>query len=197
VTWVETGHTPINIVLADANVLYSRVLRDYLLCAAEQNLVNVVWSQSILNDVTEHLILNLPAFTRQSATALANALDRTFPNAIVEPTPADYARLETFELPDEDDRAVIAAAIAAEADIVCTNNIKHFPLPVMEHLGLVLLTPDELFVQLINTDTERMIAAHRSAITSHHQFTDQSTIASLRRAGAPATADLMATILGF
>lgn len=45
----------IRIVLADANVLYSRVLRDYLLYAADQEIIAIAWSPEILAEVTEHL----------------------------------------------------------------------------------------------------------------------------------------------
>jgi len=38
---------PIRIVITDANVLYSRVLRDYLLYAAEYRLIAVAWSREI------------------------------------------------------------------------------------------------------------------------------------------------------
>ena len=39
--------------LTDANVLYSRVLRDYLLYAMRAHLIRVVWSQAILAEVTD------------------------------------------------------------------------------------------------------------------------------------------------
>lgn len=45
----------IRIVLADANVLYSRVLRDYLLYAADQEIIAITWSLEILAEVAEHL----------------------------------------------------------------------------------------------------------------------------------------------
>lgn len=38
----------IRVVLADANVLYSRVLRDYLLYAADQEIIAITWSPAIL-----------------------------------------------------------------------------------------------------------------------------------------------------
>lgn len=42
-----TAVRPVRIVLADANVLYSRVLRDYLLYAADGGLISVTWSAEI------------------------------------------------------------------------------------------------------------------------------------------------------
>jgi predicted nucleic acid-binding protein len=186
----------VQIVLADANVLYSRVLRDYLLYAAEQEIVNVNWSQEILDEVTSHLVGNIPGFTDESARVLVAALTDTFPDALVEPAEADYALLADVALPDEDDRHVIAAALAADAQVVCTSNVKHFPLAVMAGLGLVAMTPDELFTQLAYSHLPQMIAAHRAAIANFARATDESTITALRRAGAPKTADLMAGALG-
>ena len=53
---------PIRVVLADANVLYSRVLRDYLLYATTAELIEIRWSPAILAEVIEHLTENLPGF---------------------------------------------------------------------------------------------------------------------------------------
>ena len=38
----------------------------------------------------------------------------------------------------------MAAALAAEADVICTNNLAHFPEPVMSDLGVEVMTPDAL-----------------------------------------------------
>ena len=55
---------------------------------------------------------------------------------------------------------------AAEVDVICTNNVRDFPPAVMADLGLVLLTPDDLFVRLIDARPRRMLTAHRSAVAS-------------------------------
>lgn len=46
----------------DANVLYSRVLRDYLLYATTQGVIEIRWSAAILTEVVEHLTENLAEF---------------------------------------------------------------------------------------------------------------------------------------
>ncbi|WP_430784954.1 hypothetical protein [Actinoplanes sp. G11-F43] len=43
----------VRVVLADANILYSQVLRDYLLYAADQKIITITWSRQILAEVTE------------------------------------------------------------------------------------------------------------------------------------------------
>jgi len=75
----------IRVVLADANVLYSRVLRDYLLYAADQEIVAIAWSSEILAEVTEHLIENVEGFDQAAAQRLVGAMNRAFPYAEVEP----------------------------------------------------------------------------------------------------------------
>lgn len=186
----------VHVVLADANVLYSRVLRDYLLSAAEQEIVNVFWSRAILGDVTRHLMADRPGFDEAAAKRLVDAVTDTFPRALVEPDAAAFAQLEGIALPHENDRSVIAAAITAEAGVICTNNLKHFPATVLERFGMAAMAPDDLFAQLIVSHGDQMRAAHELTVASLAHATDASTIAALRKAGAAKTADLMAGRLG-
>ena len=188
-------NTPIPVVLVDANVLYSRVLRDYLLCAAEQELINVNWSQSILDDVSKHLMRNLPAFSVQSAEVLQTALLAAFPYALVEPGSEDYAYLENLVLPDEEDREVIASALTAQAEIICTNNIKHFPPTLLEPLGINVMTPDDLLMELIQQHQRIMMTVHSTVVASLAQATDESTVNALQRARAIKTSAHLASLL--
>jgi len=71
----------IRVVLADANVLYSRVLRDYLLYAADEEIIAVAWSPQILAEVTEHLQEKVPDFDAAAASRLVSAMNRAFPFA--------------------------------------------------------------------------------------------------------------------
>lgn len=43
---------------------------------------------------------------------------------------------------DAGDRHVLAAAVAGRADVVVTNNVRHFPRDVMDPLHIETLTPD-------------------------------------------------------
>jgi hypothetical protein len=93
--------------------------------------------------------------------------------------------------PDEDDRHVLAAAIAAEATVLCTSNVKDFPAEVMRVIGVEILTPDQLLSLLVTEYEPQMFAAHRTAVASLKGATDQSTVEALHRAGAPTTASLI------
>lgn len=103
--------------------------------------------------------------------------------------------LEDVALPDEDDRHVLAAAVAAEATVLCTSNAKDFPAEAVELIGVEVLTPDQLLSRLVTEHQSQMLAAHRTAVTSLKGATDQSTVAALRRAGAAITAGLMTHLL--
>jgi predicted nucleic acid-binding protein len=185
----------VHVVLADANVLYSRVLRDYLLYAADQEIIAIAWSTQILAEVTEHLQRNVASFDQAAGKRLVRAMNRAFPLAEVEPGAEHWRTLNDVALPDEDDRHVLAAAIAAEATVLCTSNAKDFPAEAVEPIGVEVLTPDQLLSRLVTENEPQMLAVHRTAVTSLKGATDQSTVAALRRAGAATTAGLMTHLL--
>ena len=186
----------LRVVVADANVLYSRALRDYLLYAADEDIVAVHWSPQILKDMADHLMANRPAFTEESARRLVDAMTDSFPAALVTPQVEHFQRLAGYTLPDDDDRDVMATALAIDTNIICTSNMKHFPKAVMDDLGLVAMTPDSLFVQLIDDYLPQMVSAHRCAVKYFPGATDASTVAAVRKAGARRTADLLTAVLG-
>jgi len=177
-------------------VLYSRVLRDYLLYAADQEIIAVAWSPQILAEVTEHLMENIEGFDRAAAQRLVSAMNRAFPYAEVEPSEEHWRTLSGVPLPDEDDRHVLAASLAAEATVLCTSNTKDFPADLVEALGLEVLTPDQLLSRLVVEHEPHMLTVHQTAVASLKGATDESTVAALRRAGAPMTAALIAELLG-
>lgn len=186
---------PFRVVLGDANVLYSRVLRDYLLYAMTLGVIRVHWSAEILAEVVEHLIENVDGFDGDSGKRLVTAMNSTFPYAEVTTKQEDVETVAGLAMPDEDDRHVLAAAISAEVDILCTDNIKDFPAEAMAVVGIEAMTADALLRLLMERFEEDMVAAHRMAVSRLPGATDESTMNALRRAGAPGAAELMTRAL--
>jgi len=145
--------------LVDANVLYSRVLRDYLLYSMRAKLIHVMWSKAILGEVTRRLMEKLPGFTQESADRLVRAMNTAFPYAQRDAENKDFAKLADVVLPDEDDRHVIAAAIAALVDSVCTHDVGDFPIDVMQRFGMTVVTPDDLLCDLIRRHEAHAVGA--------------------------------------
>ncbi|WP_370651775.1 PIN domain-containing protein [Frankia sp. Cj3] len=111
-----------------------------------------------------------------AAQRLVTALNRAFPFAEVEPAEEDFRALAGVWLPDEDDRHVLAAAVAAQATVLCTWNVKDFPADTAAVAGIEVLTPDELLCRLVAEYEPQMLAAHRTAVASltggHRQVDD-------------------------
>lgn len=57
-------------------------------------------------------------------------------------------------LPDPDDRHVLAAAIAGEAELTVTWNLRDFPVDRMQERGLEVVSPDDLVSRLIQEAPE-------------------------------------------
>lgn len=185
----------VRVVLVDANVLYSRVLRDYLLYAADEEVIAVAWSAAVLEETVEHLIENVAAFIAESGARLIDAMNGAFPYAEVEVAPEHVEAVASFLLPDEGDRHVLAAAIAAEATVLCTANTRDFPAAVVAALGLEVMTPDALLSALVTEFPSQMLTVHATSVERLRGATDESTIAALQRAGAPTAAALVAGLL--
>ncbi|WP_068402419.1 PIN domain-containing protein [Kribbia dieselivorans] len=185
-----------SVVLADANILYSRVLRDYFLYAMTQQLIRVMWSTEILDEVVEHLVENVASFDAGAGRRLVAAMNGAFPYSLVEVSEEAMVAAAPFRLTDDDDRHVIAAALAAEATFLCSDDRTGFPPEVMAAIGIEHVTADELLSRLISEAPGVMLKVHAMAVSQHPAATDESTVAALLRANAARTAKLMEGLLG-
>ena len=136
----------ISVVLSDANVLFSRTLRDYVLYAADEGTIEVHWSRQILAEMSRNLRENL-GLSRDSTTRLEQLMNDYIEYALVEVDPGHLAAVEAVEM-DVKDRHVLAAALSADADILLTDNTKDFPAQWMADRGIELLTPGQLLIRL-------------------------------------------------
>ncbi len=184
----------IQVVLTDANILYSRVLRDYLVYAAADGLIRLRWSDTILDEMARSLVnrLGMPA---DQAGRLGQALNRFLPDASVIPTEADYSAFADLFMPDEDDRHVVAAAVAARADALCTWNMKDFPPPVMERVRVRLRSPDDVLSELLTVTPRSMRAVHERILLARGGISSDRVLDALRRAGAVDSETRLRTLL--
>lgn len=115
------------IVLYDACVLYPAPVRDLLLWAALEPppLFRPCWSETIHDEWIRNLHARDPIkYPLERLQHTAKTMNAAIPDSLVK----DFEDLiPSLDLPDLNDRHVLAAAIKAGAQVIVTNNLKDFP----------------------------------------------------------------------
>lgn len=123
---------------------------------ATARLYRARWSAQIHQEWIRNLLANRPDLTRQNLENTRDLMDKWVPDALV----SGYEGLiETLQLPDADDRHVLAAAIAGQADVLVTCNLRDFPKSALDPHGIVAQHPDEFIHELMDEDEDRVCLA--------------------------------------
>ncbi|HWE62229.1 MAG TPA: PIN domain-containing protein [Chloroflexota bacterium] len=140
-------------VVLDANVLYAMPLADTLLTAAAQRLFQLRWSAELLQEVRETMLKH--QFPAAAVDRRLHAMQQAFRNAEV----TGYQHLiAQIQLPDPEDRQVVAAAIRAEAGVIVTANLQDFPGAVLAAHAIRVLSPDDFLTALASAFPQLMLA---------------------------------------
>lgn len=142
--------------LLDANVLYSAQTRDILLQLARDSFFNVRWSLAIQNELRKSLQQNAPHVSDAQLERLLFTMNNSFPDALVT---GFEDLIESLNLPDADDRHVLAAAISGSCNLLITNNIRHFPNDYTRTFGLRVYSPDDFLAALLLSNPRRFCAS--------------------------------------
>lgn len=140
--------------LLDACVLVPYPLVSALLTMAERELFEPRWSEEILDEVERTLIGKLDLDPDKVKHRLGH-MRAGFPESSVH----GFEDLIEEMTCDAKDRHVLAAAVAAGADLLVTVNIKDFPKSSYEGFGLEVIHPEVLLSRLLNYDEEGCIEA--------------------------------------
>ena len=176
--------------LLDANVLYPAGLRDLLLRLADRHLLAPRWSADIHAEWMRSLLADRPDIEAGVLDRTRAVMDGHFPDAVVAGHEAIAA---TLDLPDPDDRHVLAAAIHGGADFIVTRTLRDFPVGQLAPHGLVAQHPDAFVAGLFAADPEAVLAAvrgHRTALRRPPRSVD-AYLAALERLGPSRTVSLL------
>jgi len=150
--------------LLDANVLHPAFLRGAMLWFADELLFRPHWTAHILEERRRSLKRRHPDFEDAKLAAHDEQMNAAFPDALIE----NYDKfIPALELPDPDDRHVLAAAIVGRCNGIITANLKHFPAEAVEPFKIEVVHPDDFIVNIIDIDPKRAISAcklHRAAM---------------------------------
>lgn len=175
--------------ILDANVLYPQLIRDTLLSLAVERLYHARWSATIHDEWTRNLLKDRPELLDR-LPLLVEKMNASVPDCLV----TNYEKLARhIELPDPEDRHVVAAAIVGHADAIVTFNTKDFPPAVLQPYGIEVQHPDEFLMnqfQLQEIPALRAIKKMRARWTKPARPA-QELVAAFELRGLPMTADFL------
>lgn len=173
----------VRVVLYDACVIYSAPLRDLLMWVAKNGLVYARWSDQILDEWVRNLLEKRKDLSPQRLDRTRGHMNASVPDALV----SGFEHLiPSLTLPDENDRHVLAAAIAAEANVILTFNLVDFPMDQLPP-DIRAIAPDELLCQLLDEAPEALLATmkeHRENLLKPPKSAEEY-LGTLRSVGLP------------
>ena len=143
------------VVVLDSCVLFKANVRDLLLWMAKNELYQPRWSHKICEEVSRNLI-NRRGLSYEKAQRLIIEMNKHFYDAIVD----DYPDLN-IESIDPKDGHVVATAIASNAQVIVTDNLKHFPNEILRKYNLEAKSSDEFMLDLLDLSRDRVIQSFK------------------------------------
>lgn len=168
----------------DACVLVPIAQADTLLYMAEAGLYRPLWSDRILEETIRALEAIHPDMKESGAAShRATVMNHAFDDACVK---GWEELVGSVDLPDENDRHVVAAAIQGRADLIVTANLKDFPTEVLGRFNLEAQHPDEFFMNQLDLDPAEVMRSLQvqAAATRNPALTVADILASLERCEA-------------
>lgn len=148
-------HSPFTVIY-DACVLYPAPLRDLLMHLALTGAYRSRWSGQIHDEWTRNVLKNRSDLTKDQLDRTVVAMNRAVPDCLVN----DYEPLmQGLDLPDEDDRHVLAAAIKCGASVIVTYNLKDFPAEILKRFEIEALHPDVFLSDIWDLDQAAVLEA--------------------------------------
>ncbi|MBB3048965.1 putative nucleic acid-binding protein [Litorivivens lipolytica] len=173
-------------VVFDANVLYPAELRSFLMYVAVSEEFRARWSADIHEEWIRNVLLERPDLSREQLEGVRDRMDSHVPGCVV----SGYESLiPSIELPDPDDRHVVACAIKTRAEAIVTFNLKDFPKEVLGPLDIVAIHPDQFVSELATINAAAVIEGaqlHRRSLRNP-PFTVQAYLDLLQKQRLPET----------
>lgn len=179
-------------VVLDTNVVYPVIIRDILFWFAYYDLYTPKWSEHIFDEWRRVMISR--GVSGNEADKRISKANAAFPDALVQ----NYKGLiEHLELPDKDDRHVLAAAIKTNANLIVTNNIKDFPEEYLQSFSLSAKTADDFLTDIIDLNQQQAVAAFKEMVLNkkNPKQDEFEVLNQLRNAGLKDTANYLHALL--
>jgi len=160
----------------DACVLYPWATCDLLLRLAERNVYRVLWSRAVLDELRRTL-LDVAGITPDQAAYRLDCMERAFPDAMVE----GYEDIVSAMGVSEGDRHVLAAAVVGRADVIVTDNIRHFPDAACDPYGIEVQSADVFLTHAMSLYPHIAAEAFLAQVAISRAETVASALAKMER----------------
>jgi predicted nucleic acid-binding protein len=135
------------VVVYDACVLYPAPLRDLLMRVAHAGLVRARWTEQILDECFRNLAEARPDLAPAAMTRTRERMNAAVADCLV----TGYEPLiEGLDLPDKNDRHVLAAAVRSGAQVIVTANLRDFPAATLAPYDVEAQHPDDFVLCLVD-----------------------------------------------
>lgn len=148
-------------VVYDACVLYPAPLRDLLMHLALSDLYRARWSDMIHAEWMRRVLASRPDLTAEQLERTRRLMNAHVRDCLV--TGFEYL-IPSIDLPDPEDRHVVAAAIHSGASLIVTFNLKDFPPEALRPYNLAAQHPDDFIVDLLDLHPAGVLEA-----AAHHR----------------------------
>jgi hypothetical protein len=143
-------------VVYDACTLYPAPLRDLLMRLAQSGLVRARWSERILDECFRSIEHERPDLTPAALLRTRTLMCAAVADCLV----SGYEDLErSIDLPDADDRHVVAAAVRCGAQTIVTYNLRDFPDRALAPFGIEAKHPDDFVLDAIGISAGTVVSA--------------------------------------
>ena len=173
-------------VLFDACVLYPAPLRDFLMRLATTGAFRARWTKQIHEEWIRNALKNNAHLERARLQKTADMMNQAVMDSLIT---EHEVIIPNLDLPDENDKHVLAAAIKGGAEVIVTFNLKDFPASTLNTYDIWAQHPDEFISHLIDLSPERVVLAakrHRTALKNPPKTTEEY-IDTLLRQQLPST----------
>lgn len=174
-------------VVNDACLFYPAPLRDLMVRLVQTRRFRARWTERIHREWISALLHKQPDLDPRRLERTVQLIDQAVPDSLV----TGYEHLiDELELPDPDDRHVLAAAIRAGAQAIVTLNLKDFPQRTLDGFEIFARHPDDFVLDLADLEPGVVIAAAKQqrAGLKHPPFAPEAFVDCLRRQGLPGVA---------
>ncbi|AFY72142.1 hypothetical protein Pse7367_3926 (plasmid) [Thalassoporum mexicanum PCC 7367] len=156
-----------DMAILDANILFSGPMRYmFVELALTAGFFQVKWTEDIHREWIKNLLKKRPDLDRNYLEKTRQLMNNKVRDCLV----FDYEPIiPTLNLPDPNDRHVLAAAIAGDCNVIVTKNLKDFPAQLLAQYGIRAEHPDSFLCEHLALETALFCQCTKKIRTEYYQ----------------------------